>query len=695
MKKYEIKNIDCATCAANIETGLKKLDFVRDVSVNMASSLIYIDTDDLDMVKRKIKQIEPNVIIVDKKTSASENVKENGMLYDLIKILVVLSLLAIGIIFRSTLRSTPFSIGEYSIFLSAYFLSGWNVLKNAFKNIIKGKFFDENFLMSIATLGAIAINEMPEAVAVMVFYNIGEFFQDLAVNRSRRSIKALLEIRPDKANLKLNGNIEEVSPDEVVPGQLIIVKPGEKIPLDGDVIEGSTFLDTSAITGESLPQKVEKGDSVLSGMINKSGVITVKVTKLFSESSISKILDLVENATSRKAKTEKFITKFARYYTPVIVIIATAIAFLPPLLFPGQTLSDWVYRALVILVVSCPCALVISIPLGYFGGIGGASRRGILVKGSDYLDTLTEVKTVVFDKTGTLTEGNFKVSDIITFNGFSKEKLLEFAAIAESQSDHPIANSIVDAYGKNISNGLVKNIKEISGYGIKATVKRKEVIAGNDRMMHAEKIKHPICDVSGTVVHVVIDKNYAGYITISDTLKKDAKNAISDLRKRGVTNIVMLTGDNDSSASIIAKELGLDSYYSELLPGDKVTHLEKFLSKLDKGEKLAFVGDGINDAPVLARADVGIAMGAMGSDAAVETADIVLMTDSPAKVPEAIDVSVKTRRIVWQNIIFALTVKAIFIMGGALGIATMWEAVFGDMGVALIAILNSTRVLKK
>jgi len=695
LKKYKIKNIDCATCADNIELNLKKLDFVKDVSINIASSLIYINTDDIEKVKKEIKKIEPDVEVFDKDDSYKEEIKPHNLKREIIKISIVLLFLVIGIIFKKRLSSTPWSITEYIVFLSAYFLSGWKVLRSAFKNIIRGKLFDEHFLMALATIGAIAINEMPEAVAVMVFYNIGEFFQDLALNRSKRSIRSLLEIRPDKANLKTDGKIEEVSPEKIRPGQYIIVKPGEKIPLDGEITEGNTFVDTSALTGESVPINVKTGDIVLSGMINNSGVITVRVIRYFEESSVSKILDLVENATSRKAKTEKFITKFARYYTPVIVFFATSIALIPPIFFPDQLFSDWLYRALVILVVSCPCALVISIPLGYFGGIGGAAKRGILVKGSKFLDTLTKIKTVVFDKTGTLTKGNFIVSEIVTTNGFSKEELLQYTAITESQSDHPIAKSINEAYGKKISPDAVKNIREISGHGIKATVKGREVIAGNDRLMHIENITHKICNVGSTVVHVAIDRKYAGYITIADSLKEDAKKAITQLKDSGIKNIVMLTGDNNSSAKYIADKLGLDSYISELLPEEKLKHLEKIMNDMDRNEKLAFIGDGINDAPVLARADVGIAMGAMGSDAAVETADIVLMDDSPLKVFEAIKVARKTKKIVWQNIIFALSVKLVFIIGGGMGIATMWEAVFGDIGVALIAILNSIRVLKK
>jgi Cd2+/Zn2+-exporting ATPase len=483
-----------------------------------------------------------------------------------------------------------------------------------------------------------------------------------------------------------------VSPESIKVGDTIIVKAGEKIPLDGEVIEGNSFIDTSALTGESVPRKVREKDIVLSGMINQSGVLTIRVAKLFSESSVSKILELVENASSKKAETEKFITTFAKYYTPIVVFGALLLAVVPPLLIPGATYSDWIYRALVVLVISCPCALVISIPLGYFGGIGNASRKGILVKGSNFLDALTQVKTVVFDKTGTLTKGEFKVSEIVTSNGFSKEEILEYAAYAETSSNHPVAKSISAAFGNNIDNTRIKQVEEISGHGIKAVIDGKTVLAGNDKLLHKENIDHPVCNVEGTVVHVAIKSNYAGYIIISDTLKDDAIEAIEKLKAKNIKT-VMLTGDNKFAALAIAKKLKIDTYFSELLPEDKVKHIERLILE-NKGGKVAFVGDGINDAPVLARADVGIAMGALGSDAAIETADIVLMTDSPVKVAIAIDVAKRTRNIVWQNIFFAMGVKMFFIVLGVFGIATMWEAVFGDMGVALIAVFNAIRILK-
>ncbi|HSP88231.1 MAG TPA: heavy metal translocating P-type ATPase [Ignavibacteriaceae bacterium] len=615
---------------------------------------------------------------------------------ELTTLLVVVVLFIVGLFFNDELHKTPFSIGEYLIFIPAYLLSGWTVLSKALKNLFLGKIFDENFLMTIATLGAIAIGELPEAVGVMVFYNLGEFIQGLSVKRSRKSIRKLLEIRPDYANLKIGNEIKKVQPEDVKVGEEIIIKPGEKIPLDGEVIEGSSFVDTFPLTGEPVPRSVKINDDVLAGMINKSGVISVRVTKLFGESSISKILELVESASKKKAKAEKFISRFASYYTPIVVGIALLIAFIPPLFLSAQTYSEWIYRALVILVISCPCALVISIPLGYFGGVGGASRKGILVKGSNFLDALTEVKTVVFDKTGTLTKGVFKVTEIVVSNGLGKDQLLYYAAAAEAHSSHPIAIAIREAYDKDVKTSELINVEEIAGYGIKAKVDNKNIIVGNDRMLHFQNINHHNnnCAVEGTVVHIAVDNNYAGYIKISDEIKEDSIRAIKELRDLGIEEIIMLTGDNKFSADNIAGKIGIGTTHSELLPEDKVGLLEKIMAKSSKGKKVAFVGDGINDAPVIMRADVGIAMGGLGSDAAVEAADIVLMEDHPSKVAEAIKIARKTRTIVWQNILFALGVKAFFITLGSFGIASMWEAVFADMGVALIAIANATRVLR-
>ncbi|BAY15857.1 cadmium-translocating P-type ATPase [Anabaenopsis circularis NIES-21] len=609
--------------------------------------------------------------------------------------LIMIGILYIsGIVFEQQLHNTPYAIGEYLVFIPAYLLSGWSVLKTAGRNILRGRIFDETFLMTIATLGALAIHKLPEAVGVMLFYKIGELFQDIAINRSRNSIKALLEVRPDYANIEIGGEVNKVSPEIVKIGDIVIVKPGEKIPLDGEIITGNSQIDTSALTGESVPQTVRVGDTVLAGTINQVGLLKIKVTKLFNESSIAKILDLVQNARSKKAETEKFITKFARYYTPIVVFISLAVAILPPLLIPGATSSEWVYRALILLVISCPCGLVISIPLGYFGGIGGAAKRGILIKGSMFLDTLTTVKTVVFDKTGTLTKGVFKVVEIVPFNGYSEPEILELAAKVEAHSHHPIAQSIREEYGDTFDISEVTDYAEIAGHGIKAKVGNKVVLAGSDRLLHQEQINHDTCNVEGTVVHLAVDKIYAGYIIIADELKPDARAAIQALKKVGVEKTVMLTGDNQAIAARISQQLGIDSYIAELLPEEKVSAIEKLLSPKGQDGKVAFIGDGINDAPVIARADVGMAMGGLGSDAAIETADIVIMTDAPSKVATAIQIARKTRTIVWQNISFALAIKTAFIGLGILGVATMWEAVFADVGVALLAIFNATRVMK-
>ncbi len=636
---------------------------------------------------------------------------------ELAPVVLVIALFGVGMGFEETLHNTPFAIAEYAIFISAYLLAGWNVLMIAGRNILKGRWFDENFLMTVATLGAIAIHKLPEAVAVMLFYKIGELFQEYAVGNSRRSIKALLETRPDYANLKVDDRILKIAPDQVKVGEIITVTAGEKIPLDGEIIAGASQVDTSALTGESVPHTVRMGESMLAGTINKTGVLDIKVTKLFAESSIAKILDLVENASSKKAETEKFITKFARIYTPIVVFVSLAIALIPPLFISNANSAEWVYRALVILVISCPCGLVISIPLGYFGGIGGAAKRGILIKGSTFLDTLTQVKTVVFDKTGTLTKGVFQVTQIVPHNGFTKAELLSFAAHVEARSNHPIAQSIREAYEGELDLSVVTNYEEIAGHGIRAMVGNgthpareafpqeirevfpqeignRTVIAGNDRLLHLEDIAHDTCDISGTVAHVAVDRQYAGYITIADQIKEDAGQAIQALKQLGVTQTVMLTGDNQKVAESIAWQLGLTSYIAELLPEGKVAAIEKIIALAGKQDKVIFVGDGINDAPVLARADIGIAMGGLGSDAAIASADVVIMNDSPAKIGEAIQVARKTRRIVLQNIVLAMSIKGVFMILGAFGLATMWEAVFADVGVALAAIANATRVLR-
>ena len=592
---------------------------------------------------------------------------------------------------------------RFIIFFVSYIVIGGDVLITAFKNIKKGQVFDENFLMSIATIGAFLIGEYPEAVAVMLFYQLGEFFQNMAVYKSRNSIVDLMNIKPDYANLKVNNSIEKVSPESVKIGDLIIVKPGEKVPLDGKIIEGNSTFDTSTLTGESIPRDIISGDEVLSGYINISSLITIKVSKPFYESTISKILDLVENATSKKSKTEQFITKFARYYTPSVVIIALIIAFIPPFIVQNTTFSEWFYRALVFLVISCPCALVISIPLGFFGGIGSASKHGILIKGANYLEALNNVDTIVMDKTGTLTKGIFKVTEINLSNNlkenFTKNKLLKYVAHAESFSNHPIAKSIVNEYEKDgniIDKNILTDFKEISGYGVKVKIEEDNIVVGNLQLMKLENILLDEKESLGTTVYIGINGNYIGNILIADEIKEDSASAIINMKDNGIKNITMLTGDTKNIGESIAKKLNIDKVYAELLPHQKVEKLEDIFKENNNNKnKIAFVGDGINDAPVLARADIGIAMGGLGSDAAIEAADIVIMNDEPSKIVTSIKIAKNTRKIVWQNITFTLIIKIIVLILGAGGIASIWEAVFADVGVALLAILNATRIIKK
>ncbi|MDU0986802.1 heavy metal translocating P-type ATPase [Negativicoccus succinicivorans] len=581
---------------------------------------------------------------------------------------------------------------QIALFIISYIIVGGDVVKRAVKNIFKGQVFDENFLLSIATIGAFFIGKYPESVAVMLFYQVGELFQSYAVGKSRKSIASLMDIRPDYANVKKGDELVKVDPDEVQIGDIIVIKAGEKIPLDGKVIEGSSMIDTSALTGESVPREVEVGSDILSGCININGVITAEVTKEFGESTVSKILDLVENASSKKSNSEQFITKFARYYTPVVVIIAVFLAIIPPLVIDGATFSDWIYRALAFLVVSCPCALVISIPLSFFGGIGGASKKGVLVKGSNYLEALAETEIVVFDKTGTLTKGVFNVQEIHP-EGVSKEELLELTAHAESYSNHPISLSLKRAYSKEIDNGRISDVEEISGHGVIATVDGKKVMAGNIKLMKMMDIPYFKGELIGTIVHVAVNNKYIGYIVIADEVKEDSAQAIKELKAANIKQTVMLTGDNKSIGSKVAKELGLDKVYAELLPADKVEKLEELFSQKSKKGKLAFVGDGINDAPVLARADIGIAMGGLGSDAAIEAADVVIMTDEPSKIATAMKISKKTLKIAHQNIVFAIGIKIIVLILSAFGITTMWAAIFADVGVTIIAVLNAFRAL--
>ena len=607
--------------------------------------------------------------------------------------LLVKTIVGAAVYAAAILTRTEGSLLSLAAFLAAYLIIGGDVLWRAVRNILRGKVFDENFLMSIATIGAFIVGDFAEAVAVMLFYQVGELFQSYAVDQSRKSIAGLMDIRPDYANVQRGERLEKVDPDEVKVDEIIVIKPGERVPLDAVVLSGSSSVDTSALTGESIPRDVEAGDALLSGCINISGLVTARVSKEYGESTVSKILDLVENAGNKKSKSENFITKFAGYYTPVVVIIAALLALIPPLVLPGATFRDWIYRGLIFLVISCPCALVISIPLSFFGGIGGASRRGILVKGSNYLEALSETEIVVFDKTGTLTKGIFQVQQIVP-NGIGADALLEIAALAESYSNHPISLSLQKAYGKPIDAARIRDVEETPGHGVTARVDGAIIAAGNAKLMHRLGVAFAEPEgVYGTLVHVAQDGAYVGYIVIADEVKEDAKRAICELKEAGIRQTVMLTGDTKQIGERVAATLGLDSVYTELLPADKVEKVEALFAEKSPRGKLAFVGDGINDAPVLARADIGIAMGALGSDAAIEAADIVIMTDEPSKIATAIRVSKKTLRIVKQNITFALLVKGAVLLLGAVGIASMWAAIFADVGVAMLAILNAIRML--
>ena len=705
-KVYLLKGLDCPNCSAKIEKEVGELDGVTSSTVNLMNQTMTVQAGTsvaaslLDTVTTIVHSHEPDVEVSEKQLEATAPVKkdEKAAVYNdedkkrTIRLAVGAVVYAIGM--ALTVFAKLPTLAELAFLIVAYVILGWDVVWQAVKNITRGQVFDEHFLMSVSTIGAFAIGEYPEAVAVMLFYQVGEFFQSLAVKRSRKSISDLMDIRPDSATVKRNGVLQVVSPESVAVGEIIVVKPGEKIPLDGIVVDGESMLDTKALTGESVPRSIRKGDEALSGCINQSGLLTLKVTKSFGESTVSKITDLVENASARKAPTENFITTFARYYTPVVVGMAAVLAIIPPLVLGGGW-SEWLRRGFVFLIVSCPCALVISIPLTFFGGIGAASKRGVLVKGSNYLEALNKVSVVVFDKTGTLTKGVFEVANIIPAAGYQKEQVLEYAAQAESYSNHPIAKSILATYGKPIDQKQFSGFEEISGHGISVMVQGKKVLAGNSKLMESEKIAYAACDAAGTKFYVAADGSYVGCILIADEVKPDSKCAIAELKKIGVEKTVMLTGDDERIGKSVADELGLDAYYAQLLPDQKVEKLEMLDKQKRQGSKLAFVGDGINDAPVLARADVGIAMGGLGSDAAIEAADVVLMTDEPSKLVEAIDVAKATKRIVMQNIVIALGIKSVFLVLGALGMAGMWEAVFGDVGVTIIAVLNAMRILKK
>ena len=697
--KFYLKNLDCANCANKIERGLNKIEGVRQASVDFANLILNVQTTDLRRVIDAVNQIDSGVELIHQKKDAALLQGTADTSYHAAKefgLLAAASVLFIVELFIEAGNIDPINrLIEFSIVIIAYLLAGWNVFKGAYRTIRHQAFFDENVLMVIATIGAIAISAYLEAVAVMIFFKVGELLQQMAVSRSRRSIHALLSAKPDTAVLKTANGLMNVAPETVRVGDEVLIKPGEKVPLDGQIINGQSQLDSSPITGETKPLVVKEAAMVMAGQINKTGVLTIRVTKLFSQSSIAKIMDLVENAAARKAHTEKFITTFARYYTPAVVLIAFCVASIPPL-FLSDHFEPWFYKALVILVISCPCALVVSIPLGYFGGIGRASKSGILVKGSNFIDALSQVKTVIFDKTGTLTKGVFNVKLVVGLNGYSKKQLLELSAAAEYHSTHPIATSILEAFratGGQIEPHQITEHVEISGEGVCAQYQNKMIVIGSDPLLHRKDIAHGRCHFDSTAVHVAVDGEYAGYLLIGDEIKDDAKFAIQALRNEGIDRILMLTGDNRCAAEAVAQRLNLDHFYAELLPEEKVDRLDRIRRQGPSIGKIAFVGDGINDAPVIAQADVGVAMGALGSDAAIETADVVLMTDSPSKMAQAVAIAKQTRRIVWQNIGLTFFIKTFFITLGILGLATMWNAVFADMGTALLALFNSTRVL--
>ena len=706
-----IEGLDCPNCAAKVERKINTLEGIKEATVDFLGKKIVVLADEIsenelvELIQTEVDKIEDGVKVFVPKVQAGESSSEEEDTGKIKKKLLIGGILfVLGIFVPKTLF-----IPKLAVFLVGYLVIGGDVLLSAFKNILNGQVFDENFLMAIATIGAFAIGEYPEGVAVMLFYQLGELLQGIAVNNSRKSIVSLMDIRPDYANIKVGEGIKKVSPEEIKVGEIIVVKPGEKVPLDGKIVKGASTFDTSALTGESLPREAKAGDDVLSGFINKNGLIEIQVAKVFSESTVSKILYLMENAGSKKSKTENFITKFARYYTPAVVITALVVAIFPPLLIQGAIFSDWIYRALIFLVVSCPCALVISIPLGFFGGIGGASRHGILIKGTNYLEVLNNLESVVMDKTGTLTKGIFKVTEVnaennIKINDFQNNKteltkplLLKYAAHIEKFSNHPIAQSIVAEYENSVSKvdeNVVKDFEEISGFGIKVNINNHQFLAGNSKLMNLENITFDKKENLGTAIYLAADGKYIGNILISDEVKEDSARAIKGMKENGVKEIVMLTGDNEAIGKNIAEKLGIDKVFTELLPNEKVEKLEEiYKTKSEKG-KVAFVGDGINDAPVLARADLGIAMGGAGSDAAIEAADVVIMNDEPSKIVTAIKIAKKTKEIVWQNITIAFAIKIVVMALGLFGDATMWEAVFADVGVALLAVLNATRVLR-
>lgn len=726
IKQHEwlLEGLDCANCADKVERGVALVSGVKDSKVNFMTTTLSFkitkeeERDVLKNVKDKVHTLEPDIILFEKSSGRQLNLdkdsNDNTVIIKegletaqstdqtsrfkgldtktkttLVRLFFSLILLLSGIFI-------PLNEGlTLVLFIIAYLTAGYDVVWRAIKNIMHGQLFDENFLMTIATFSAIYIQQYPEAVAVMVFYQIGEVFQNIAVSKSRRSISELMDIRPDYANLVKGDAIDKVAPETVQIGDTILIRPGEKVPLDGEVVEGTSSMDTSVLTGESVPRRVKPGDTVLSGYINKNALLKLVVEKPFADSTVKKILDLVQNASGRKAPTEQFITKFARYYTPIVVIAAFMLAVIPPLLLPGAIFNDWIYRASIFLVISCPCALVISIPVGFFGGIGSASKKGILVKGSNFLEALNDLEYIVVDKTGTVTKGKFELNEIKPANGFQEEQLLEYAAYAEAHSTHPIADSIKQRYDQTIQKDRITAVNEIPGHGIEAEISGERVLAGNARLMNKFSIDFIQAEDSGTLVYLAVNETYIGHLLISDTIKDDSVEGIRKLKKLGIKHIIMLTGDSKKIGEDVAEKLGITEVYTELLPHEKVDALEDILSRKGKNERVAFVGDGINDTPVLARSDIGIAMGGLGSDAAIEAADVVIMDDKISKIATALNVAKDTRVIVWQNIILALGIKAVFLTLGAFGIATLWEAVFADVGVTVLAVLNAMRILNK
>ena len=721
--KLALLGLDCANCANKIEERVNRLSGVEEATLNFSTSRLTVSINDpqvklevIEEIKKIVEQLEPDVTVIEnnsgevlnqnqccqgdcsrhdeqhlhKHASSHEHIVKELKVTEILKeqknLLIGFTVFLIAVLFPLQQRV------EIVLYLMSYLLIGGNVIGAVWRHIKRGEIFDENFLMTVATVGAFCIGEYPEAIAVMLFYEIGELFQSYAVNRSRHSITSLLDIRADHANLVTESSVKEVNPEVVSVGDYIIIKPGERVPLDGEVVEGQCYLDTSALTGESVPRLVSVGDPILSGCINTNALVKVRVTKVAGESTVARILELVENASSKKAQTERFITRFARVYTPIVVLLAILIAIIPPFVFQAS-FSIWLYRALSFLVVSCPCALVVSIPLGFFAGLGGASKQGVIIKGGNYLEALTHADTVVFDKTGTLTKGVFKVIETHPVN-MTEDAFIKFAAYAESQSNHPIAKSIVEAYGHSIDETVISSYEEVAGKGIKAVVNEQQILIGNVTLMKESSLEVLSVNATGTIIHMAVDQVYVGYIVIADEIKETSKAAISKLKKQGASQVIMLTGDQERIAKQVAEELGVDRVYAELLPYQKVEHVEQLLANQAKNKSLVFVGDGMNDAPVLARADVGVAMGAIGSNAAIEAADVVLMEDDPMALVKAIDQAKQTKFILYQNIIFALGVKILVMILIAFGLATMWSAVFADVGVTVLAVINSTRALK-